>query len=239
MPMKFSFSPSGGALYHLIAFRRARTSWKSFAAQVRAWILAWRSETTRELIVFGPSAGWTLPLDLLARAKTLTVVEPDPLARALLKRRLPAHARVEWIASARVLPWFSENEFENFLAERPHADILFANVLGQVPLHFSRAQKVKAAAANRRFLDALRGRRWASYHDVYSGPRPAATASLKAQAPGDALAAHVFTHGEITDHETCWLSEGRETELALWPLTESQTHLIAFVSSSTPADARL
>ncbi len=232
MPLRYSLSPSGGLLYHLIAWRRARTQWAPFRAQVRAWLNAWRPDSSRELIVFGPSAGWTLPLELLATSRRLTFVEPDPIARALLRRRLNAKGTVEFVSDAQILPWFSksENSFEEFLAERPNADILFSNMLGQIALHFSKAQAQTIVTSQKAFLAALKTHRWASYHDLISGPRPIEQLKLTTLPAGGSLdPSSVFAEGVITDHETTWLSQNLETQLAAWPITESQTHIIGFV----------
>ncbi len=239
MSLKYAFSPSGGALYHFISYRRVDGAWRAFRASVRAWLGHWRTDDSRELMIFGPSAGWTLPLEEFAMARRLVIIEPDPIARILLSRRLRAAGVslevVDWISDARLLPWFSKSpsDFADFLGSHPNADILFANLLGQVSLHMSSAERT-SGEAQRLFLEALRGRRWASYHDLYSGPG-AASLSASSVAPTDlsqmdGIAAATFASGPVTDHETQWLSGGRTTSLALWPMTESQMHLIGFVS---------
>ncbi len=239
MSLRFALSPSGGVLYHFISSRRADFAWRSFRAIVRAWLTDWRGDSDSELILFGPSAGWTLPLTDLSKARRLIVVEPDPIARVLLSRRLRKAGAsldtVEWISDARILPWFSPSTtaFANFLASRPNADILFANLLGQISLHKSSSTRTPVEA-QRLFHEALRSRRWASYHDLYSGPSGASLSVTSVASTEllrmDDIAAATFTSGPVIDHETQWLSSGLLTSLALWPMTESQIHLIGFVS---------
>ncbi len=238
MALRFSVSASGGALYHLIAARRSRKKWRSFRGQVREWLSLWRTDKARELIVFGPSAGWTLPLDLLAKSKRLTIVEPDPLARQLLAFRLRSSGAqmqtIEWLSDARLLPWFSrsESDFQTFLAARPNADILFANVLGQIALHFTIAQKKSVLHSQTVFAQALATRRWASYHDLYSGPRPEQAPNLNRLSVGESPdVSKIFTKGTVTDHETDWLSALGPTELSIWPFTDAQVHVIGFVQA--------
>lgn len=258
MSLRYALSPSGGAIYHLIARRRSRTTWKNFSAIVRDWLSEWlklssASPAPRELIIFGPSAGWTLPLKDFSMFSRITLVEPDPIARFLLRRRFLAAgisgASLEFISRADLLPWFSvalrskekniPSAFANFLRSRPSAAILFANVLGQVSLHLSADQKLRGADSRSDFFDALNDRQWASYHDLYSGSSRFAQ-PLKNFAPGEVRvealaksASIVFSQGTVIDHETAWLSEGRDTQLALWPITEKSTHIIAFVTGAT------
>ncbi len=240
--MRFAFSATGGVFYHLIARRRYRTSWAPFRARVRAWLEPWLAQAgvvpcvdsvlghTNELIVFGPSAGWTLPLDLFAGFSRVIFVEPDPIARFVLKRRLPRRVRAEFVSRADLLPWTSKasGEFDRFLSRHPQATVLFSNVLGQIPL----IARHHGPDMQHEFLQALAGRRWASYHDLYSGS--ASGASLTAAREPSA----VFASGSVTDHETAWLSESTAApaSLALWPLTDETVHVIEFVSSA-PAKA--
>jgi len=221
MPFRYLISPSGGLSYHLIARRRARTTWAPFRAAVRLWLKTWfDSLQARELIVFGPSAGWTLPLDEFARFSRVLFVEPDPTARFLLRRRLPSSLKAEFISRSDLLPWTgSDGNFTRFLESHPGAAVLFANVLGQIPLVASRS------TGRDEFLSALKGRPWASYHDLYSGSSADASL-LPSRNPQD-----VFAGGDVIDHETTWLAEGRTPQVALWPLTGKTLHIIDFVHS--------
>ena len=246
MSLRHALSPSGGAIYHIIARRRSNTTWRGFRAVVRDWLKSWMTpanapsprDATKELIIIGPSAGWTLPLEDFKHLSKITVVEPDPIARVLLRRRFKAagieNSVLEFNARADLLPWFSSDPsvFTDFLKARPNAAILFSNVLGQIPLHLTSAQRSRTLQARSEFLAALKDRKWASYHDLFSGSS-FESEPLKmsfALASHEISAESIFTRGDVVDHETSWLSEGRATELALWPITEKSTHLIGFVS---------
>jgi hypothetical protein len=241
MSLRYVISPSGGLVYHFIARRRSRSTWRPFQAVVREWLASWLTPADRELIVFGPSAGWTLPLDAFKRFSHLTFVEPDPVARFLLRRRLASAGvdlkNVDVIGRSDLLPWFSKepSTLEDFLAERPNAAILFANVLGQVPLHLSKSHKANVVSAQKLFADSLRGRRWASYHDLFSGTAKESQGlrTDRLSSGIEKLPGQIFTVGDVTDHETCWLSQGRETKLGLWPITEDSIHVIGFIQEPT------
>jgi hypothetical protein len=176
----------------------------------------------RELVVFGPSAGWTLPLDLFAGFSRVVFVEPDPVARFLLRRRLPAGVLFEFVTREDLLPWTSSRPrvFAEFLARYPGAAVLFASVLGQIPLIAKRID----LATHGEFLQTLSTRAWASYHDLYSG------ASEDAHLIASRDPSQVFKQGAVVDHETSWLSNA-SSQLALWPLTEKSLHVIEFVSA--------
>ena len=226
MSLLHAFSPSGGIAYHTLARRRARSLWAPFRAVVRVWLSDWFSSVAGgELLVFGPSAGWTLPLDLFSRFSSVIFVEPDPVARLLLRRRLPASVRASFLSRADLLPWTSRGEgaFAAFLGEHAGAAVLFSNVLGQMALVSTSTRSSESLQSE--FLSALQGRSWASYHDLFSGTGSGAGA-VSSREPS-----RVFSAGDVIDHETQWLAEGRVPETALWPLTEDNLHIIDFVHS--------
>jgi hypothetical protein len=277
-PLKYVVGPSGGLAYHLSALRFRRSRWQPFIASVERWLKQDWNPPASELIVFGPSAGWTLPLSFLTGFTRVTAVEPDPLARHLLQRRfapsLRPTTRLELVADPSLLPWFGARTeaFGEFLAGRPGAAVLFSNVLGQIPLlqtasmqtasmqtasmqtasmQTASMQTASMQTASMQtappqtaqagdlirtgFIRALEKRSWASYHDLLSGP-PCANATpandgLRLEHGLEALAATCFRPGsQVIDHDTFWLSNERETGLAVWDLRPDTRHLIAFVS---------
>jgi hypothetical protein len=196
-------------------------------------------------VIFGPSAGWTLSDRFLNRFDDIVLIEPDPLARLALATRLARRANVTLIARDDLLPW-SEREpqsFETFLELYSSHAILFSNVLGQLALTDHTRARAKANAeeleddrhdSTERFHQALKGREWASYHDLFSAERaPLLTPELEnlETAPDAAtLARLAYPDGaELTDHEMLWLSQGRATRLASWHLRPGRYHLIGFV----------
>lgn len=253
--VRHAIGPTGGLSYHWIASRNVDSRWRSFRTQVRSWLLEWQakwpqgSNAITELVIFGPSAGWTLPLADFKTIPKMTFVEPDPIARALLKNRFGKSAPgtpVQIQKDPKILPWFSDDpgSFQRFVDERPNAAFLFSNLLGQIALLqkpsriTSDPAETHLRSAQDEFLNALSGRVWASYHDLYSTNTAAhlKTSELHVSENADVskslsqIAIETFPSAQsLTDHETSWLSVGRKTELAIWPLSKSQIHLIGFV----------
>jgi hypothetical protein len=245
--------PSGGLAYHLSALRFRGSRWQPFVRSVERWLMQDWNPSASELILFGPSAGWTLTASFLARFAHVTAVEPDPLARCLLRRRfagvLRPRTRLELVADAGILPWFSTRPetFGDFLADRPNAAVLFSNVLGQIPLLNPLWPGDASAQANgairAEFLRSLEKRNWASYHDLLSG-QPGSGAALADERlrphaisseslPLEDLASTCFHPGkQVIDHDTLWLSQNRKTSLAVWDLRPGARHLIGFVTGS-------
>ncbi|MES2962767.1 MAG: hypothetical protein V4760_02680 [Bdellovibrionota bacterium] len=235
---------SGGLSYHFKALRHANTRWEPFRACVRDFLEKKWAPSQRELVIVGPSAGWTLPLDWLARFDHVVAVEPDPIAALLLTLRFPrGSTTLEIDSSPERLPWFNADRaraLPALLEAHPRAAILFANVMGQIPLLVG--EKFEDDASCRRlFLEALEGREWASYHDVLStgaafrNPFPVATPALELES----IAHHYFLgdlqgDAAVVDHETLWLSENRNTSFAPWAFEPGRNHLIAFVSPKKP-----
>ena len=253
MSFKHLLGPTGGLFYHWTASRNARARWRPFRSQVRDWLSDWHRQWPsgiQELVVFGPSAGWTLPMKDLEALPRLTFVEPDPFARFLLRKRFASQLQkpeseksIEILSDPKLLPWFSDEvgAFEQFVDSRPQAAFLFSNVLGQIALLLSHSQAAsRLQPAQDEFLNALEGRVWASYHDLYSTqsthPPHLTTTAIPSFKGSEAstriseIALATFPKAKaLTDHETSWLSVGRRTEFALWPLSRKQTHLIGFV----------
>ena len=83
---------SGGLGYHLRALRFRHSLWAPYIATVQRWLHDWRPPTDT-LVVVGPSAGYALDAAFLARFRSVRALEPDPLARTLLRRRF---AQIAW-----------------------------------------------------------------------------------------------------------------------------------------------
>jgi hypothetical protein len=183
------FSPSGGLVYHLRALRSRDTLWQPFRSALGAW-LAQHLPPGGELVVVGPSAGHCLPLGLLSGFERVVALEPEPLARWLLARRLgPGRLELER-RDLLVQPLLSGSAgLDVLLRQKPQASLLFCNVLGQ--LHFAGEQQQARFQGEfrRRLLPLLAGRRWASFHDFWSLDRdrtePSPTALDFARQPSD------------------------------------------------------
>ncbi|MDO9598857.1 MAG: hypothetical protein Q7J47_14160 [Azoarcus sp.] len=210
--------PSGGLGYHWRALRYRHHFWAPFISTVAGWLHAWQPPT-KHLVIVGPSAGYALPTPFLARFGQITVLEPDPLARLILRRRLRP-LRLE----AGTLDCLSDRDGPRWLARQyPDASLLFANILGQAPPLTARPDW----AAHLR--DALRGHHWASWHDVLSAstaPRVDAATPLL-PAPDIATLAGRLWHWptEVCDHDNFGLV-GRQDALALWQLAPHQWQVV-------------
>jgi hypothetical protein len=278
---RYTFGPTGGLAYHYTALRFRNSLWSPFCADVKTWLLNdWLgtaetptfldthaimgSHVTRDtqpvmkpgLIVFGPSAGWTIPPQLYNQFKNLIFIEPDPLARCLLRWCFRNHKQisVEFLSEDK---YFQLDNLQNLLGAYPSYYILFSNVLGQLGLStrneigHSKYEMIASPLWQNGFLSALEGRQWASYHDVLSGPeQPDLNAARKYleklnfkqmdstdHADIDALATATYPHGaSLIDHQTLWLSGAMHSPtpqtLTTWQLVPGQYHLIALVYSN-------
>jgi hypothetical protein len=244
--------PSGGLFYHYLALRFSKTLWGPFKEDVAYWLRLWNPKS-KSLVIFGSSAGYSIQRDFLQRFERVICVEPDPLARLLFKRRF-SNARIEFIADTNLLAPVPEGakgstskrvlqRLHEFLQRYPDAAVLFANVLGQLPLEFPHLNDQLFASHLVAVRAAVKDREWASYHDLLStwvhpkklgrfelpaGPLELdefARNYLEAPPPGG------FRY-EITDHQTHSLSAGGPTLCTWWELAPGRYHLIGFLFSS-------
>lgn len=235
-------SQSGGLVYHARALRYRDSCWAPFRRHVADW-LASVLPPGDELVLVGPSAGHCLPLAQLRRFRRLLVLEPDPVARFLLLRRL-AHPRV--LVEHRDLlvePLLSGRPGLDALLERRRpAAVLFCDLLGQVQLELADAERARFQAEFRRRLGPeLARRRWASFHDRWSLDRgiqePAVPASIALDhAPSDdELGAALFgAQGApitVLDHATVELfPEPGPRRYFSWQITPRALHIVEAVS---------
>jgi hypothetical protein len=122
---------------------------------VRKFLSEWNPKS-RNLILIGPSGGYSLPEGWLSKFDSITAFEPDFMARMLFENR--HRVNPQWIRKG-----FPFHDF-SALREIPKegAAVLFCNILGQLPIRNpSRFQTV--------MQQELKGREWASYHDALSG----------------------------------------------------------------------
>lgn len=197
--------PSGGALYHWRAYRN-RHAWRGFTEALAAWLDEWKCPR-EELILIGPSGGYTLPTAWLKTFSQITAYDLDPLAPLFFRRR---HRGVKARFHRQDMFWESSSlslaPLREELAHRPQAAVLFSNILGQLLVE-GNASESDWLAFLRDLRRTLAGRAWASYHDT-------------------------FTHesGEIIDHLLAgdW-KQGLETREFRWPLTQRSLHIIEAV----------
>lgn len=229
------FRPSGGLRYHWRAWRE-RPHWRSFTDALRPWLAEWAE--SGELVLIGPSGGYTLPCEWLAGFEQVYAYDVDPLAGRLLRQR---HRRAHIRFFKQDLFWkhghLSLEPLRAALARHPRASVLFSNVIGQLPLE----GPIDEASWQARLIElrqALEGRRWASYHDWLTFeplPRARHAAVLAAYLENDAMAGPLtgLERVDVIDH----LTRGEWTAslpraLFAWSLTPRSLHLIEGVRSS-------
>jgi hypothetical protein len=237
------FTPSGGVVYHLRALRYRDGLW----APYRAALAEWLERCLRpgdELVVVGPNAGYCLPLEHLARFRKLVVLEPEGLARWLLRQRLP-HARLEVEHRDLLLgPLLVGGPgLDTVLQRRPRAAVLFCNLLGQLHWELGDEQEKRFRAEfKRRIWPQLAGRSWASFHDRWSVPLPASermptTLSFERRPGDDELGVACFgaSGPPVTalDHGTSQLfPDAWPRRYFSWPLTPQALHIVEGASSA-------
>jgi hypothetical protein len=191
-----AFNPAGGLKYHLRARRHAKKLWEPFRWSIGEWLLGW-APPEQSLVLVGPSAGYNLQPFLFERFEHVVVLEPDPLARWLFRRRLARaplerRPRLEFIATdhlvrhpERLLP----------LIERlGQPALLFSNVLGQlVSLLDTAAPDAALDAIKAGVRAASEGRSFASFHDRVSGP-------LAPNLEGQAVSPRRWSDEEVLNH---------------------------------------
>ncbi|MEO8903427.1 MAG: hypothetical protein ABI488_14540 [Polyangiaceae bacterium] len=165
-------NPAGGLRYHARALLGAR-AWAPFRAALAGWLSEFEPGVKRAVLV-GPSAGYSFPDAFLQRFQALTLLEPDPVAGFLLKRRLRALGVTEVRLESQDLLIQPLLDGTSGLAELLRADpelcLIFGNVLGQTRFlclepEFERFQMAFRA----RLVPLLAGRAWLSFHDRLSG----------------------------------------------------------------------
>jgi hypothetical protein len=220
--------PSGGLGYHLRALRYRRSLWAPFIGCVHAWLHDWRPAPDTLLLV-GPSAGYTLAAGFLARFRTVRALEPDVLARRLLRWRFPQVAwhfdRLDCVCTA--------DGPAMLAAHYPGAAILFCNVLGQAP-------EPALLTGWRATADAALSRHhWASFHDVLSSthaPQARAMPAADGWADADALACALWRGAVVvTDHGTFGMAP-HARRLACWQIAPQRWQVVEW-GTHTPPDA--
>lgn len=150
---------TGGLQWHLTALRRGG-EW----ADLRCWV---EQLILREpafggpLLVFGPSAGWTLPRPLPTHFDPVVGVDMDPLAMWLFRiRHGGAQRNIRWIQRDFM------DHLDDILPDWPDATVMFANTLGQQGFLQGLDNGLETRLAN--LQQRLHGWRWLSYHDRLS-----------------------------------------------------------------------
>ncbi len=215
--------------WHLRAWR-SQSRW----ARTRAAIADWLAQAPKghdDLLLFGASAGWMMDDAFLARFRRIDAVDFESASGPLFKlnhRDVIGRHRIEVrFHNAEAL-----SRLEEFLSMRPHALVLFDNVLGQYTLTCRDVTRAEATLSG--LADRLAGRDWGSVHDAVSGPgqvldiarEPLPLALGPGQAwPDDSLLDAVGATGQWRDHLTrAVLPATIESQLLPWQLTPGYWH---------------
>jgi len=223
--------PSGGLFYHLRAWRWQSTRWLPFHSEVARWLDAWRPEAA-QLVLIGPSGGYALNARFLARFQRITILEPDALARHLLRKRFSDFA-FEFADSG----WLAGSDGPAILAQRyPEAAFLFCNLLGQKLTGQGVGHDRQAWLGG--LQTALQGRNWASWHDLASTtrrPNRFVQLSLLQAEPLDDLLARFWLGGEleIHDHECAGMLPQSSRQYTLWQLAPGRFHLVEWLPAKS------
>jgi hypothetical protein len=219
-------NPAGGLRYHWRARRHARR-WSTFVEPLAQWLEEWRPDA-ESLLLVGPSAGWCLPDAVLSRFARIDVLEPDPIARVILARRvrrLGRHIR----AHDRDYLTGDPARCAELRRDFPRHAILFCNVLGQVRfLRPALEDEERNRVWKQALMAALDGGAWASFHDRLSGrlvPRLDVTGDA-AMSDDDLAAAFYDGDGELITHGTDGLFPGLSRRYFAWELIPGWHHLI-------------
>lgn len=247
--MHASANSAGGWRYHARAWARGRREWAPYLEWVAAKLGAWR-HGRRSALVFGPSAGYSLPNAWWESFERVACVEPDPLARRLLRLRAPRAVRLEFLdgadALARLANQADASALRALLGREAGSAVLFANVLGQLPF-LAGVRGDPDPRWGARLLQELEGRPWASFHDAISARAARAPASAQNEVcfdPTDGwrgLAEREWPvearPAELTvrDHGTAALSRGSATPARWWPLAKGEWHLVAWTQAEGQA----
>jgi hypothetical protein len=167
---------AGGPFYHLRALRAARTRWPPFRDALGA-LLEELLGSARSIVLVGPSAGYCIPDHFLARFESAVALEPDPLARLMLARRLRRLGvrSLELIGEDQLVGPLTDGRpgLDALLDASPGRAVLFCNVLGQVRFLLPERDFGKWQSGwTQRIAPRLDGRPWASFHDRVSAPVP-------------------------------------------------------------------
>lgn len=236
-------TPTGGLIYHFRALKYRSNLWQEFRYDLRLWLNAWNPRET-SLLLIGPSGGHCLDTEFLRRFKSISAVDPDPLAKWFFFRN---HGiRPDWTGEDYFSPFeghFDIGLFENLLRRYPNHCVLFCNFLGQLPLLYPHDDTEDSFSSWCGALPTLLdSRSWASFHDRMSGrlrPQFELNASTHVNQPlSNAeiverfyLARHNTTV-ELTDHLTGSLFPIASRRFSRWEILPGLWHLTEMVFQS-------
>ncbi|MEN9709382.1 MAG: hypothetical protein RIQ68_1790 [Pseudomonadota bacterium] len=221
-----SIDLTGGPVWHLRALWRRARLWKMFRTNVETFLESWPVRS-HELLLIGPSAGWCLPEKFLRGFSVVHAMDPDPFAAVLFRLNHPL---------ARIGDWKRADFFvdgDAFLERHPGAAVLFCNVLGQRRYVNRNIESVENEMSQ--IKTRLRGRDWASFHDLLSGFGNASpdVKELKSSLDQATLLSSLDLSGEWLDHLTSDVfARSQSRQVMQWQFAPGRVHLVeaGFVS---------
>lgn len=198
---------TGGPLYHLRAGIRILGQWRSFRNQVEKWLTEWQPQKS-ELVLIGPSGGWTLPDNFLYEFKKIHAYDLDPLARGFFA--FNHGVDVEWHREDAI--GMNAEKLLVLKDRHPNAAFLFCNMLGQLGLLYKTEwgeDLPEDFIANMQKFFRECGE-WASYHERVSMHKK-----------------------ELVDHMTAPLFQDFVTvDEFRWSFSSQSIHIVDWITSS-------
>ncbi len=228
-----AFSKSGGLGYHLRALL-SRRLWTSHLRATERFLAGWRPAAPN-LVLVGPSAGYSLPAGFLSRFGEVVGLEPDPVARKLISRRF-RDIDLRWRDDDILSPRdgrMGPDGLAELHRELPEHAVLFCNVLGQMTVLFDEATEGGLQPLLDGIPEVLGEVGWASYHDRVAGPWPPALdrVELERAIDTDELVDRVYVGSagsiiEYGDHGTGMLAPELPRTLWTWQRSPTEFHVI-------------
>ena len=223
-PTPAYFRQTGGLRWHARALKNWRLH-EPFRREVHAFLAHWQPPTA-DVVLVGPSAGWSLPSSFLSRFSRLTFIELDRAAPLFFRLRHGRILRANERSSRWILGDFTVH-LRPVIEAQPGCAVLFCNVLGQLGLERADYESQLAVLPQ-----SLSGHPWASFHDRFStaiaqSQLPALDAFSTDQ-PLDARALqNLGLTGQWTDHGTGQLlMPGVMRRYIPWQITSRRFHWV-------------
>ncbi len=237
--VKKAFNLAGGMIYHYHAVKFKATFWQSYLQHVQKFLDSWEPKN-EQLLLIGPSGGYSLPEKLVARYQRLVAVDIDPIAEAIFKNRFPG-SNVLWINEDvfKLDRGLQVDSFREFLRKFSNSDILFCNVLGQLPIYYKISAADEYALWLKDLFGLIKDYNYASYHDIFSFKGNAKVKSefenFDNQITPESLALRFLETppAEMQDHFVSSLFAERSRMVIYWQLNKDSHHFIECVKSVT------
>ena len=217
-----------------MAWRFQERLWRRFHENLNVLLCNWR-HFSKNIVLIGPSAGYSLSREFLEAFDAVQVYDPDPLAKKLFLKRFEG-LPVEWSMDS---PFFrpgvdSVQSLWKLRNSHPDSAVLFCNVIGQWPL-----MEPVGDEEIQNFVDQLcqvyTQHNWASFHDLFSGPsrwKKWTHTEQRQQVNFQTLEqVEEFWQdtggGPLTDHLTFKkFNQVSKKQHLIWPLTPRQIHIV-------------